>query len=77
MVKFVPNEKVKEMKSRINILFLMGMGLMFFFRILTKIPGLPETVFGFDTPKLMKIIFGLTFIIASIIIYRKPQKSTP
>jgi hypothetical protein len=64
------------MKSRINILFLIGMGLMFLFRIVTKIPGLPETVFGFDTPKLLKILMGLTFIIASLIIYRKPQKPT-
>jgi hypothetical protein len=65
------------MNSRINVLFLIGMGLMFLFRIVTKIPGLPESIFGFDTPKLMKIFFGLTFIIASLIIYRKPQKSTP
>jgi hypothetical protein len=65
------------MKSRINLLFLLGLGLMLFFRILTKIPGLPETVVGFDTPKLLKILIGLTFIIASLIIYRKPQKSTP
>ncbi len=65
------------MKSRINVLFLIGMGLMFLFRIVTKIPGLPELIFGFDTPKLMKILFGLTFIIASLLIYRKPQKSTP
>ena len=66
------------MNSRINVLFLIGMGLMFLFRIVTKIPGLPESIFlGFDTPKLLKILFGLTFIIASLIIYRKPQKSTP
>ena len=65
------------MNSRINVLFLIGMGLMFLFRIVTKIPGIPESIFGFDTPKLLKILFGLTFIIASLIIYRKPQKSTP
>jgi len=55
----------------------MGMGLMFLYRILTRTPGLPQTVFGFNTHKLKKIIFGLTIIIASLFIYRKPQKSTP
>jgi hypothetical protein len=53
------------------------MGLVFLFRILTRIPGLPQTVFGSDTHKLTKIILGLNIIIASLFIYRKPQKSTP
>ena len=61
-------------KSKAQQLFILGLGLMLLFRILSKTPFIPEQIGGFDTTKLLKIIIGLTFILISFLIYRKSNQ---
>lgn len=63
-------------KSKVQQLFILGLGLMLLLRIISKIPFLPEQVVGFDTTKLLKIFTGLLFILFTFLIYRKTKKQT-
>ncbi|SDC52303.1 hypothetical protein SAMN04488104_100179 [Algoriphagus faecimaris] len=62
--------------NRVKILFLAGLGLMLFYRILDRLPFIPETIFSFDTSKILKIIAGLIFIFIAFWTYRKSKKSS-
>ncbi len=61
-------------KSKVQQLFILGLGLMLLFRIISKIPFIPEQIIGFDTTKLLKIVIGLSFILISFLIYRKSNQ---
>lgn len=61
-------------KSKAQQLFILGLGLMLLFRILSRLPFLPDHTVGFDTTKLLKIIIGLSFILISFLIYRKSNQ---
>ena len=61
-------------KSKAQLLFILGLGLMLLFRIFTIIPFLPEEIAGFSTTKLLKLIFGLVFISSGFLIYRKSNQ---
>lgn len=47
---------------------------MLFYRIMVKLPFLPEYILDFHTPKILKIIAGIIFIVTAFILYRKPSK---
>lgn len=47
---------------------------MISYRLLVKLPFLPEQLIGFDTPKLLKILIGLLFISLTLAHYKKSFK---
>ncbi|MGY6557765.1 MAG: hypothetical protein ACXIT9_00615 [Nitritalea sp.] len=61
-------------QRRAQFLFLLGLGLMISYRLLVKLPFLPEQLIGFDTPKLLKILIGLLFISLTLAHYKKSFK---
>ncbi|SFG05320.1 hypothetical protein SAMN04487988_101225 [Algoriphagus hitonicola] len=64
------------MNGKVKILFLAGLGLMLFFRIVDRLPFIPESIGGFDTSKILKIIMGLIFIGIAFWTYKKSKKTT-
>jgi len=61
------------MKSKSQLIFLLGLGLMVAFRIISKIPFFESEVAGFDGGKLLKIIVGLVFVVSTFLIYKKSK----
>lgn len=64
------------MNGKVKVLFLTGLGLMLLFRIVDRLPFLPDSIGGFDTSKILKIIIGLIFIGIAFWTYKKSKKST-
>ncbi|EIM78482.1 hypothetical protein A3SI_02958 [Nitritalea halalkaliphila LW7] len=62
-------------QRRAQYLFLLGLGLMLSYRMLVKLPFLPDQLLGFDTPKLLKILIGMLFISLTLAHYRKSFKN--
>lgn len=61
-------------KSKAQQIFILGLGLMLLFRIISKIPLFEGEIAGFDGGKLLKIIVGVVFIVTTFLIYKKSKK---
>ncbi|RZS98650.1 hypothetical protein BC751_4315 [Cecembia calidifontis] len=61
-------------KNSVQWLFLIGLILMLMYRITARLPFLPEHIYSFHTPKILKILTGLIFIGSAFFLYRKPSK---
>lgn len=60
-------------KSKVQQLFILGLGLMLLFRIISKIPLFEGEIAGFDGGKILKIIVGLAFIVTAFLIYNNSK----
>lgn len=59
--------------SKVQQLFILGLGLMVLFRIISKIPLFEDEIVGFDGGKILKIILGLVFIVTAFLIYNNSK----
>ncbi|SDZ60098.1 MULTISPECIES: hypothetical protein, partial [Rhodonellum] len=60
--------------SPVKWFFLLSLSLMIIFRVVSKLDIMPEIISGFDSNKILKVIFLGVFIFFTFIIYRKYSK---
>ena len=59
-----------------KVLFITGLSLMLVYRLVSKLPFLPEEIWGIGSSKVLKLIAGLVFIILAFLAYKKPKNSS-
>ena len=62
--------------SPVKWFFLLSLSLMIIFRVVSKLDFMPEIISGFDSNKILKIVFLGIFVFLTFIIYRKYSKKT-
>ena len=69
------NERMDEPERRpIRSLFVVALGLMVAFMALKRIPAPDAQWLGFSVSKLLKVAFGIIFIVSGFVVYRHHTK---
>lgn len=68
---------MKHLRKRAPVqqVFILVFILMIFYQLMTRIPFLPEMVFGLSFTKIMKILCGLAFSLGVLLIYTLHKKA--
>jgi hypothetical protein len=64
-----------ESRAPVKLLFLLVFSLMLFYQLMTRLPFMPEELFGLGFAKIMKVTVGLLFSVGSLLIYTRHKNS--